>query len=74
MAVTAIKESAAAAGKPVTGRIPIPELGLTAMLHDAGRLCRPGMRVTYELPLRDDQQEHLRKMAALQIKDPVLAG
>jgi hypothetical protein len=40
------------------------------MLHDAGPLSGPGMRVTYELPLRDDQQEHPRKMAALQIKDP----
>ena len=70
--VTAIKEHvAAAAGQPVTGSIPIPELGLTAMLHDGGPLSRPGMRVTYQLPLADDQQEHQSKMAALQIKDPV---
>jgi hypothetical protein len=70
--VTAIKERVAAgAGQPVTGSIPVPELGLTAMLHDGGPLCRPGMRVTYQLPLADDQQEHQWKMAALQIKDPV---
>ena len=70
--VTAIKERvAAAAGQPVTGTIPIPELGLTAMLHDAGPVCVPGMRVTCEPPLTDDQRDHHWKMAALQIKDPI---
>jgi hypothetical protein len=47
--VTAIKERVAtAASQPVTGGIPIPELGLTAMLHNAGLVSTPGMRVTYE--------------------------
>lgn len=70
--VTAIKERvAAAAGRPVTGSIPIPELGLTAMLHDGGAVSGPGMRVTYEPPLDDKLQEHQWKLGALQIKDPV---
>jgi len=70
--VAAIKERvAAAAGRPVTGSIPVPELGLTAMLHDGGPLCRPGMRVTYELPLTYDKWEYHWKMAARQIKDPI---
>ena len=68
--VAAIQERVtAAAGQPVTGSIPMPELGLTAMLHDAGSM--PGMRVTYEPPLADDQSEHHWNMAALQIKDPI---
>ena len=63
--VTALKERVAAvAGQPVTGSIPIPELGLTG-----GPLCRPGMRVTYQLPLADDQSEYHWKMAARQIKE-----
>lgn len=70
--VTAIKERVTAAGgQPVTGSIPIPDLGLTAMLHDAGPVSAPGMRVTYEPPLTDEQREHHWKMAALQIKDPI---
>ena len=70
--VTAIKERVtAAAGQPVTGSIPIPELGLTAMLHDAGPISAAGLRVTYEPPLTDEQQEHRWKMAALQIKDSI---
>ena len=49
--VTAIKErAAAAAGQPVTGTIPVPELGFTAVLHDAGPVCVPGRRVTCEPP------------------------
>lgn len=70
--VTAIKERvAAAAGQPVTASIPVPELGLTAMLHDSGPFSGPGMRVTYESPLPGEQQEHHWAMAALQIKDPI---
>jgi hypothetical protein len=70
--VTDIKErAAAAAGQPLTGGIPIPELGLTAMLHDAGPVSTPGMRVTYEPALTDEHWEHHWKMAALQIKDPI---
>ena len=47
--IISIKELvAAAAGPPVSGRIPIPELGLTAMVHDGGPVSGPGMRVTYE--------------------------
>jgi hypothetical protein len=68
--VTAIKQRvAAAAGQPVTGNIPIPELGLTAMLHYVA--SNPGMRVTYEPPLTDEQWEHHWNMAALQIKDSI---
>jgi hypothetical protein len=70
--VSAIKERvAAAAGQPVRDSIPIPELGLTAILHDGGPFSRTGMRVAYKLPLADDQQEHQWRMAALQIKDPI---
>jgi hypothetical protein len=70
--VAAIKEHvAAAAGQPITGGIQIPELGLTAMLHDGGPLCRPGMRVTYEIPLGEDKAEYHWTMAARQIKDPI---
>jgi hypothetical protein len=70
--VTAIKERAtAAAGEPVTGSVPIPELGLTAVLHDTGTFSAPGMRVTYEPPLTDEQWEHHWKMATLQVKDPI---
>lgn len=70
--VTAIKDRvAAAAGQPVTGSIQIPELGLTAMLHDGGPLCRPGMRVTYELPFAPEKAEYHWKRAARQIKDPI---
>jgi hypothetical protein len=57
--VAAIKERVTAtAGQQVMGSIPIPELGLTAMLHDAGPVSAPGLRVTYEPPLTDEQQEH----------------
>ncbi len=61
---------AAAAGQPVAGSIPIPELGLTAMLHPAP-ISGPGMRVTYEFLLVPEEWEHHWSMAALQIKDPV---
>ena len=47
--IASIKESrGAAAGKPVSRSIPIPELGLTAMAHSRGPVSGPGMRVTYE--------------------------
>lgn len=70
--VTAIKGRAAAtAGRPITGSIPIPELGLIAMLHDRGPLAKLGTRVTSELPLADQLQAYQWKMAALQIKDPI---
>lgn len=70
--VAAISEHvSAAAGQPITGSIPIPELGLTAMLHDTGPVSAPGMRVTYEPPLTREQLDHHWKMAALQIKDPI---
>jgi hypothetical protein len=70
--VTCIKELvAAAAGRPVPGSIPIPELGLTAMVHDGGLVSEPGMRVTYEPLLTDDLWDYHWKMAALQIKDTV---
>ncbi len=36
----------------------IPELGLTAMLHDAEPVSAPGLRVTYEPPLTDEHREH----------------
>jgi hypothetical protein len=62
---------AASAGQPVSGNIPIPELGLTAMVHDGGPISGPGMRVTYEPLLTDDQWEYHWKMAARQIKDRV---
>jgi hypothetical protein len=68
--IAAIKERvAAAAGQSVTGSIPIPEFGFTAVLHHV--VSRPGMRVTFEPPLADEQWEHHWKMAALQIKDPI---
>jgi hypothetical protein len=68
--VTAIKERvAAAAGEPLAGGIPIPELGLTAMLHSV--VSDPGMRVTYESPLTEEQWDHHWRMAALQIKDSI---
>jgi hypothetical protein len=70
--IASIKELvAAAAGQPVSGSIPIPELGLTAMVHDGGPVSGPGMRVTYESLLTDDQWDYHWKMAALQIKDTV---
>lgn len=61
----------AAAGQPVTGSIPIPELGLTAMLHPPLPLAGPGIRVTYEWLLTPEEWEHHWSMAALQIKDPI---
>jgi hypothetical protein len=68
--ITAIKERvAAAAGQSVSGRILIPEFGFTAVLHHV--VSRPGMRVTFEPPLTDEQWEHHWKMAALQIKDRI---
>jgi hypothetical protein len=57
--ITAIKEraaAAAAAGQSVTGSIPIPEFGFTAVLHHV--VSSPGMRVTFEPPLTDEQWEH----------------
>ena len=70
--ITSINELvAAAAGQPVSGSIPIPELGLTAMVHDGGPVSGPGMRVTYEPLLTDDLWDYHWKMAALQIKDTV---
>jgi hypothetical protein len=45
--ITRIKEMAtAAAGQPLSGRIPIPELGLAAMVQAGGPVSGPGMRVT----------------------------
>jgi hypothetical protein len=68
--LTRIKEMAtAAAGQPLSGRIPVPELGLAAMVHDDDLV--PGMRVAYESLLTQDQWDHHWKMAALQIKDTV---
>ena len=70
--IASIKELvAAAAGQPVSGRIPIPDLGLTAMVHDGGPVSGPGMRVTYEPLLTGGQWDYHWKMAALQIKDTV---
>lgn len=70
--ITRIKEMAtAAAGQPLSGRIPIPELGLAAMVHDGGPLSGPGRRVTYESLLTEDQWDYHWKMAAFQIKDTV---
>jgi hypothetical protein len=70
--IAAIKQhAAAAAGQPVTGNVPIPELGLTATLHPDGPVSGPGMRVTYQSLLTDAEWEHHWKMAALQIKDPI---
>jgi hypothetical protein len=65
------QRAAAAAGQPVTGNVPIPDLGLTATLHPAGPVSGPGMRVTYQSLLTDAEWEHHWKMAALQIKDPI---
>jgi hypothetical protein len=62
---------ATAPGQPVFGSIPIPELGLTAMVHSGGPVSGPGMRVTYESLLTGDQWDYHWKMAALQIKDTV---
>ncbi len=62
---------ARAAGKPVSGSVPIPELGLTAMLHPSGPVSGPGMRVTYESLLTPEEWEYHWSMAALQIKDPI---
>ena len=68
--ITAIKERVAAvAGQSVTGSIPIPEFGFTAVLHHV--VSRPGMRVTFEPPLTDEQWEHHWKMAARHIKDSI---
>jgi hypothetical protein len=70
--VSTIKErAAAAAGHPITGTIPVPELGFTAVLHDAGPACIPGRRVTCEPPLTDEQWDYHWKYAAMQIKDPI---
>jgi hypothetical protein len=70
--VASIKELAVtAAGQPVLGSIPIPELGLTAVVRGAEAISDPGMRVTYESLLTEDQWEYHWKMAALQIKDTV---
>jgi hypothetical protein len=65
------QHAAAAAGQPVTGNVPIPELGLTATLHPAGPVSGPGMRVTYQSLLTDAEWDHHWKIAALQIKDPI---
>ena len=62
---------AAAAGQPTTVSIPIPELGLTAMLHPPLPLTGPGMRVTYEWLLTPEEWEYHWSMAALQTKDPI---
>ena len=59
------------AGQPVAGSIPIPDLGLAAMLHPQLPLAGPGMRVTYEFLLAPEKWEHQWSMAARQIKDPV---
>ena len=68
--IASIKELVAATdGQPVSRSIPIPELGLTAMVHNGG--FGPFMRVTYESLLAEDQWEHHWKMATMQIKDRV---
>jgi hypothetical protein len=70
--IASIKEFVAtAAGGPVSGSIPIPDLGLTAMVHNGGPVSGPGMRVTYEPLLTDDLWDHHWKWAARQIKDRV---
>jgi hypothetical protein len=68
--IDSVKELVAAAeGRPVSCSIPIPQVGLTAMMHGGG--SGPGMRVTYEPLQTDDQWNHHWKLAALQIKDTV---
>jgi hypothetical protein len=70
--ITRIKGMATAtAGRPMSGRIPIPELGLVAMVHDGGPVSGPGMRVTYESLLTPHRWDHHWKMDALQIRDTV---
>jgi hypothetical protein len=70
--IAAIKDrTAVAAGQPVTGSVPIPELGPTAMLHPAGPVSRPGMRVTHQPLLTAQERNYHWSMAALQIKDPI---
>jgi hypothetical protein len=68
--IASIKELvAASAGRPVSRSIPIPELGLTAMVHEGG--FGPGLRVTYEMLQTDAQWDHHWRLAALQIKDTI---
>jgi hypothetical protein len=70
--ITSIQDLLAAAdGKPISGGIPIPELGLTATVHDGGPVSGPGVRVTYEPLLTDDLWDYHWKMTAWQIKDTV---
>jgi hypothetical protein len=51
--------------------VPIPELGLTAMLHPAGPVSGSGMRVTYEPLQTAEEWEYHWLMAALQTKDTI---
>jgi hypothetical protein len=67
-----IREHAATGtGQPLSGRILIPELGLSAWVHDAGPFAGPGSRVTYESLITSEQWEHHWTMAARQIRDTV---
>ena len=69
--VAAIKERVDGCGGPA-GHRQHPDARTRAHRHAARRrVSMPGMRVTYEPPLADDQSEHHWKMAALQIKDPI---
>ena len=62
---------AAAAGGLPRGTVPIPELGLAAVLHGPGPLTGPGTRVASQLVLDGELRDYQWKRAALQIKDPI---
>jgi hypothetical protein len=55
----------------LSGSVPVPELGLTAVLSPGAGLSRPGMRVTYESLLTAEDWEYHWAMAARQIQDKI---
>jgi hypothetical protein len=65
------ERSACTSGLPLSGSVPVPELGFTAVLSPGAGVSRPGMRVTYESLLTTEEWDHHWAMAARQIKDKI---
>lgn len=56
---------------PLSGSVPVPELGLTTVLSPGAGVSRPGMRVTYESLLAAEEWDYHWEMAARQIQDTI---
>lgn len=72
--IAEVKErGACTSGRSLADNVPVPELGLTAVLSPGVGVSRPGMRVTYEsrLTAQDEDWDHHWTMTARQIQDKI---